>query len=140
MTDENDERRVAGPEAGEARPESPPPPLPQPPTLPASPPVWREPRRSWAGRRSVQLLAAGLAGVIVGGGLVGLVDVVNNDDDGDRFVRVVERGGPFAPERRRWERDPYERWGEPAPPPGWDGFRRFPTPEEEPTVSPSPTG
>ncbi|HEX2314400.1 MAG TPA: hypothetical protein VHJ17_11725, partial [Thermomonospora sp.] len=104
------------------------------------------PRASWASRRPVELVAAGLAGALIGGGLVGALDVLDDDGDDDRVVRVIERGGGPGPGWRRWDRE----FGEDLPeriPPEWRRPRRILPPEapteaptEVPTPSPSPTG
>ncbi|MGH3387987.1 MAG: hypothetical protein ACRDOO_03830 [Actinomadura sp.] len=165
MADENDqqEARPAGqpvesrqePPAGAQQPageqpaagEQPPAPSHQAPVepAPASGRAWRGRARGMAARRPVQLLAAGVAGAIIGGGAVGLLDALDDHgDDRPMYVVRVDRGGPFGPGWRRWQ-GPEGEWDERGGfPPGWQGRPFRPGPElrklpQEPQPVPSPT-
>jgi hypothetical protein len=137
------------PAAGVAQPPAgaqPPGPQPQPPIAPAPGGNWRGRARGWTGRKPVQLLAAGVAGAIIGGGVVALLDVL--DDHGDRtmLVRVERPGmGPYGPGWRRWQGPEWDDRGDGFPP-GWERRRPFaPFPPEKmpqaprqvPSASPS---
>ncbi|WP_119729684.1 hypothetical protein [Thermomonospora amylolytica] len=143
MADEDD-KKVAGPPPAQTPPaagtgEAPPPPPPgqAPPGPPPFPPPPHRTHavRRWDGRGAVPLLVAGLVGAIIGGGLVGLADLL--DDRGEeRYVRVVDVDGD-----RPWRRWDDDGWRERVPP-EWRVPRRFQTPEVPPTdvPSPAPTG
>jgi hypothetical protein len=83
----------------------------------------------------VQLLAAGVVGALIGGGAVGVLDVL--DDDGEHYVRVIERGGPYGPGRRHWDRGPDDDWYRRMPPEYRDPRRFPPYPGEAPTEAPT---
>lgn len=102
--------------------------------------------RAWAQRRPAQLLVAGVIGAILGGGAVGLLDVLDDDHDmrGHRYYMPYGPGhggegygprhwkgpydGPMMPGRRDWR-----EWGQRP------GMPQAPPEQPAPTAPASPT-
>jgi hypothetical protein len=128
----------AQPPAGEQPPAPPYQPPYQPPAGPAPAPAgaWRGRARGLAGRRAVQLVAAGVAGAIIGGGAVALLDALDDRGEQRTFVVRMDRGGPepFGPGWRRWREPEWDERGD--FPRGWE-IRPF-GPGEQPRRVPPP--
>ncbi|GAA2099941.1 hypothetical protein [Actinomadura alba] len=149
---------IGTPGAEPAPPASPPPP-PSPPGLPQPPPPPRPPFAEpvpppgearhrdfgWARRRSVQLVAAGIAGAILGGGAVALLDLL--DDRGEhRYVRFERGPGPYGPGPKRWYGPDWNGEEQGEWPPRWQQQQPFPRRvppmpgvPQEPTAPPLPS-
>lgn len=104
--------------------------------------------------RPAQLLAAGIVGAIIGGGAVGLIDVLDDDGPGHARVHMVQYGrghadadgfghwhdrmhqdGPMTPDGPGWER---WRGTRPWPAPSWAPDAPAPAPPSTPSAPSTP--
>jgi hypothetical protein len=127
MSDEIEQGPAGPPDDPAGHPVSspaPPPPAEAAPVAAAPGPSRRERLRRAGGRRSVQLLAAGLIGGIVGGAVVGLLGAVSGDDGHHprRYAEYGRYGGPFMRgDGPNWRYRGQDGGGLPGGGPGWYG-------------------